>query len=176
MIPSTPNVKLYQTAQMQKASKTDQLESIKEEHRASQAKQFAQMMSQVQSSVAGKIKESSFEIEYKEFKDFLAEIGYEGKPLASLSQDEAKELVSEEGFFGIQQTSERIAEFVIMGAKGNEELLREGRKGVLQGLKEAEEIWGSSLPDIAYETMDKTLEMIDQALIEGGFSVLNEKV
>ncbi|NCD12016.1 MAG: hydrogenase, partial [Epsilonproteobacteria bacterium] len=39
----------------------------------------------------------------------LADIGYTGKPLSELSQSEASELVSEDGFFGIAQTSERIA-------------------------------------------------------------------
>ena len=46
----------------------------------------------------------------------LSDIGYNGKPIAELSQDEAAELVSEDGFFGIAKTSERIANFVINGA------------------------------------------------------------
>jgi len=176
MISSTHNVKAYQATQMEKTSKSEQLEEIKEAHKDAKAKQFAQIMSEVQSFVATKVEESSFEVQYQEFQEFLEGIGYEGKPIASLSQDEAAELVSEDGFFGIKQTSERISQFVILGAGGDEELLREGRRGVLQGLKEAEEMWGGKLPDISYETMDKTVAMIDQALKDGGFSVLDEKV
>jgi len=177
MIHSTSNIKAYQNAQAEnKASKSEELETIKEAHKESQARAFVQMMSEVQSSAMRKSEAKSFEIRYQEFQEFLDGIGYEGKPLASLNQDEAEELVSEDGFFGIKKTSERIAQFVMMGANGDEELLREGRKGVLQGLKEAEAIWGGSLPEISYETMEKAVNMIDQALKDGGFSVLDEKV
>ncbi len=39
----------------------------------------------------------------------LKNIGYTGKPILDLTQDEAKELVGENGFFGITQTSDRVA-------------------------------------------------------------------
>ncbi|HIC43434.1 MAG TPA: hypothetical protein EYO73_03820 [Sulfurimonas sp.] len=68
-----------------------------------------------------------------------------------------------------------MSNLVIMGSGGNEELLREGRKGILQGFDEAEKLWGGKLPDIAYETMSKAVEMIDKALIEGGFSVIDKQ-
>jgi hypothetical protein len=134
------------------------------------------MISQIQSSVVQKSKENTVEINAVAFKDFLKDIGYAGGPLASLSQKEATELVSEDGFFGVAQTSERIAQFVIAGAGRDEELLREGRQGILQGFKEAEEIWGGKLPDISYETIDKAVAMIDKALTDNGYSVLDAKV
>ena len=42
----------------------------------------------------------------------LSNIGYEGKPITELSVDEANELLSDDGFFGIEQTSDRVANFV----------------------------------------------------------------
>ena len=163
-------------ANYQATTKMEKLDVIKKTHEDSKQKQFVQIMSQVQSSLDMKAQESSFEVEYQEFQDLLKDIGYEGKPIASLSQDEAAELVSEDGFFGIEKTSTRIAEFVIMGAGSDEQMLREGRKGVLQGFKDAEAMWGGKLPDIAYETIEKSLAMIDKALVDSGFSILNEKV
>src|SRR5574344_1305737 len=63
----------------------------------------------------------------------LENIGYEGKPITELSQEEAKDLVSEEGFFGVNQTSQRVADFVF-GFSGNDlELLQKGREGIVQG-------------------------------------------
>ncbi len=156
-------------------TKAEELESIKKTHQESQEKQFVQMLSQVQSAVQTKSQESGFEVQYQEFQNFLKEVGYTGKPIASLSQDEAKVLVSEEGFFGIQQTSERIADFVIMGSGGDEKLLRAGREGAMEGFRQAEAMWGGKLPDIAYETIEKALAKIDDALIENGFSVLDKK-
>ncbi len=176
MININSNVHAYQTTKSEHASKSKDVEAIKEMHEESKARQYAQLMSEVQAFVGAKTEDRSFEVQYQEFQDFLEGIEYEGPSIASLSQEEAAELVSEDGFFGIKQTSERIAQFVISGSGEDEELLREGRKGILQGFKDAEEMWGGKLPDIAYETIEKAVAMVDQALIDGGFSVLNETV
>ncbi|MDA7848296.1 hydrogenase-4 component G [Sulfurospirillum sp.] len=103
----------------------------------------------------------------------LTDIGYEGKPIAELTQAEAKELVNEDGFFGITQTSERISNFVLMGAGDDADKLKAGREGILRGFKEAESMWGGKLPDISYETIDKAVEMIDKKLGSLRVSILD---
>ena len=113
---------------------------------------------------------------YGDFQSFLSDIGYAGKPIAELTQDEAAQLVSEDGIFGITQTSERIANFVINGAGGDEDKLRAGREGMLKGFKEAEAMWGGELPEISQKTMQASLEMVDKAMYDLGFSILNEEV
>jgi len=113
--------------------------------------------------------------QYDEFQTFLKDIGYGGKPIAELSKEEATELVSEDGFFGITQTSDRIANFVINGAAGDEEKMRAGREGMLQGFKEAEEMWGRELPEISQKTMERAIEMVDKAMYDLGFSILNKE-
>jgi len=119
---------------------------------------------------------NDFAIEYEDFQNFLSDIGYDGKPIAELSQEEAAELVSDDGIFGIEQTSNRIAEFVINGANGDEDLLRAGREGMLQGFSEAEEMWGGELPEISQKTMQKAVELVDKAMHDLGFSILDEEV
>ena len=119
------------------------------------------------------ISESKAETSKQEDVLTLADIGYEGKPIAELTQSEAKELVAEDGFFGVTQTSERIANFVLMGAGDDVDKLKAGREGILRGFKEAEEMWGGKLPDISYETIDKSVEMIDARLSELGASILD---
>lgn len=170
------NTQVQQSIHMNKTNQAEKVKAIVEVHEQTQVAHMTQMMSEIQSKIEVQSFEDSFEADYQAFQEFLSDVGYEGKAIATLSQDEAKELVSEEGFFGIRQTSERIAEFVLNGAKGSEEMLREGRKGVLQGLNEAEKVWDGRLPEISYETVNKTLEIIDKALIEGGFSIMDEKV
>jgi hypothetical protein len=113
---------------------------------------------------------------YEDFQSFLGDIGYEGKPIAELSQSEAAELVSEDGIFGITQTSERIANFVINGAGDDEDRFRAGREGMLRGFKEAEEMWGGELPEISQKTMQAALEMVDKAMHELGFSIVDQEV
>jgi len=109
------------------------------------------------------------------FDSFLDDVGYTGKPIAQLSQSEAAELVSEDGVFGITQTSERIADFVISGAGNNEDLLRAGRAGMIQGFKEAEALWGGELPEISQKTMQAAIEKVDKVMQDFGFSLVDTK-
>ena len=103
----------------------------------------------------------------------LADIDYDGKPIGELTQSKAKELVSEDGFFGVTQTSERIANFVLIGAGDDVDKLKAGREGILRGFKEAEDMWGGKLPDISYESINKAVEMIDARLSDFGASILD---
>lgn len=119
-------------------------------------------------------KSISFTQELKELLNQNIDItGYSGKSINELSQYEAAELVSENGYFGIQNTANRIADFVINGANGDAELLRSGLEGVKQGFAQAEEMWGQALPDISAETMNKTLDRINQAIMELSGNVVN---
>lgn len=91
----------------------------------------------------------------------LKDIGYEGKPITELSPEEASDLVSEEGFFGVDQTSQRVADFVFSFAGDNLDILEQGREGIVKGFEDAEKMWGGELPQISYDTQAKTLELID---------------
>lgn len=105
--------------------------------------------------LAGKESESGMSLE---------NIGYEGKPITELSQEEAKDLVSEEGFFGVNQTSQRVADFVF-GFSGNDlELLQKGREGIVQGFEDAKKLFGGELPEISYKTQERTLALIDEKI------------
>lgn len=94
----------------------------------------------------------------------LENIGYEGKPITELTQDEAKELISEDGFFGVNQTSQRVADFIFAFSNDNLELLQKGREGVIQGFQEAEKLFGGNLPEISYQTQERTLALIDEKI------------
>ena len=45
--------------------------------------------------------------------------GYSGKPIGDLTSQEASNLISDNGYFGIDNTANRIADFVINGAGGD---------------------------------------------------------
>jgi len=120
--------------------------------------------------------QDQFTKDYEDFQSFLSGIGYEGGPIAELSQEEATELVSEDGFFGITQTSQRVANFVINGAGGDEDRMRAGREGMLLGFAQAQLMWGGELPEISQKTMQAAIEMVDKAMHDLGFSILNAEV
>lgn len=103
----------------------------------------------------------------------LTTLQYNGTPLTELSPEEAQVLIAEDGYFGVTQTAERIADFVLSGAGDNLERLRAGREGVLKGFQDAEEAWGGKLPEISYQTFNKTLEMIDAKINELGGALVD---
>ena len=94
----------------------------------------------------------------------LKDIGYEGKPITELSTEEASDLVSEEGFFGVTQTSQRVADFVFGFAGDDLDILEQGRKGIVQGFEDAQKMWGDELPQISFDTQARTLELIDEKI------------
>jgi hypothetical protein len=94
----------------------------------------------------------------------LANTGYEGKPIDQLSKEEATALVEGEGFFSVTSTSNRVADFVIGLAGDDLENLEKVREGIIQGFEDAKKLWGGELPEISYETQNRTLELIDQKI------------
>ncbi len=115
-------------------------------------------------------------------EQFLADAGvdlsqfmYNGKPITDLTQDEATDLVSDDGFFGIAQTAQRIFDFAASMAGDDPERLQTARDAVLKGFKEAEELFGGSLPDISHDTISAALELIDGKITELGGSIVDIK-
>ncbi len=157
------------TLYTEKISK-DEVKAIREELEQNVAK----FMFDVTKFQADALGQSVEDVAYNDFQNFLKEIGYDGtKSISDLSQEEAAALVSEDGIFGVKQTSQRIADFVIQGANGDEDKLRAGREGMLLGFKQAEEMWGGKLPEISQETMKSALEMVDKEFATQGYSILN---
>ncbi|MEY4504394.1 MAG: hypothetical protein RL154_688, partial [Pseudomonadota bacterium] len=94
----------------------------------------------------------------------LSKTGYTGPELSQISKEDAQKLVSEDGFFGVKKTSERMSDFVINGAGDDLKKLQQGREGIISGYKEAEAMWGGKLPDISKKTLDATLAKIDKKI------------
>lgn len=134
----------------------------------------------VESYSSGNLEAQSAPFDINKVKDILKSIdftaiGYTGKPIADMKPEEAKALVSEEGFFGVSQTSNRLADFVLSGGGDNVDKLKAGREGIVRGFNEAEKVWGGKLPDISYETLDKALAKIDEKITALGGSILDTK-
>lgn len=88
--------------------------------------------------------------------------------LEELSQEEAAELVSDDGYFGVAQTSDRIVDFAIGIAGGDPTRIDAIKAGVEQGFNEALEAFGGSLPDISYDTYDEVMKKLDAWVEEFG--------
>ncbi len=120
-----------------------------------------------QSGLAHLINNSDFDV---------SSLQHNGRSILDLSPEEAADLVSEEGFYGVKNTAQRLSGFVINGAGDDLEKVKAGREGIARGFKEAEKLWGGQLPDISYETFDLALKQIDARIQELGGSVINAEV
>ncbi len=81
--------------------------------------------------------------------------------LSTLSREEAQGLIEEDGYFGVEQTSDRIVDFAI-GVSGSDPTRLDAiKQGVEQGFQEALDAFGGWLPDISYDTYDAVMEKLD---------------
>ena len=79
----------------------------------------------------------------------------------NMTQAEARELISEDGYWGVDQTSDRIVEMAVSLAGNDPEKLAEIKAGIEKGFKMAAEALGGSLPDISMDTYDVVMEKLD---------------
>lgn len=81
--------------------------------------------------------------------------------MTPLSQEEAQELIAEDGYFGVEKTSERIFQFAIGVAGGDPARIEAIRRGVENGFEQALEALGGWLPDVTYDTYDEVMTKLD---------------
>jgi|AntRauTorckE6833_2_1112554.scaffolds.fasta_scaffold02701_6 hypothetical protein len=88
-------------------------------------------------------------------------IGETSVDIESISPEQAQELVAEDGYFGVEQTSERIFQAAVGIAGGDPARLDAIMQGVEEGFAEAEKAFGGTLPDISYQTRDAVMEKLN---------------
>lgn len=113
-----------------------------------------------------------------EFLGTLGKLGNGFENLQNLTPDKAKDLMSEDGYWGVNKTAERIAGFVLNGAGDDIEKLKAGREGIIRGFNQAEKMLGGfakGYGDIANSTLDNALKAIDDKIAELGGKVLDVK-
>ena len=84
----------------------------------------------------------------------------EGESLSDV-KSQLDGMLSEDGYWGVEKTSQRMFDFAAAIAGDNPEELEKAREAVTKGFKQAEAMFGGKLPDISYETYDATMEKFD---------------
>lgn len=74
----------------------------------------------------------------------------------------AKEDISEDGYWGVKQTSDRIFDFAQALAGDDEEKMKSMKEAVEKGFKEATKTWGKELPDISKNTYNAVMDKFDK--------------
>lgn len=69
--------------------------------------------------------------------------------------------IAEDGYWGVEQTSDRILSFAEALTGGDPEKMEEMRDAFIKGYKQATGAWGKELPDICSKTYDAVMEKFD---------------
>ena len=67
---------------------------------------------------------------------------------------QAQKDISEDGYYGIKQTSERLFDFASALAGDDVEKMKKMQTAMQKGFKQATGAWGKDLPDICQKTLD----------------------
>jgi hypothetical protein len=81
--------------------------------------------------------------------------------ISTVTPEEAQELIADDGYFGVEKTSERIFKFAVGMAGGDPAKIDAIREGVKNGFQEALDAFGGQLPDISYDTYDTVMNKLD---------------
>lgn len=79
--------------------------------------------------------------------------------------------IAEDGYWGVEQTSDRIIDFANALTGGNPDKIEEMRDAFIKGFKQAEEMWGGKLPELSQKTYDAVLEKFDKLAKEAGITL-----
>lgn len=70
--------------------------------------------------------------------------------------------IAEDGYWGVNATSDRIVDFAVALAGDDPEKLEEMRAAFQKGFDKAAKTWGGELPDISQRTYDAVMEKFDK--------------
>lgn len=75
---------------------------------------------------------------------------------------QAQEDISEDGYWGVKQTSERILDFAKALTGGDSSKVEDIRTAIEKGFSEAAKLWGDELPEISQRTHDAVMKGLDE--------------
>ena len=81
--------------------------------------------------------------------------------ISKITPEDAQTLVANDGYFGVDKTSQRIFDLAVGIAGGDPAKIDAIRVGVEKGFQEAKKAFGGKLPDISYKTYDAVMQKLD---------------
>ena len=70
--------------------------------------------------------------------------------------------IAEDGYWGVNQTSDRIISFATALTGGDPDKIEEMREAFKKGYEQAEKTWGGSLPEISQKTYEAVMQKFDE--------------
>ena len=128
------------------------------ENRASQLRSLVEQMMGKQADTYGNA---------NDIWSFLRSGNYTVDP-ATKAQAQAD--IAEDGYWGVNQTSDRIIQFANALTGGDPDKIESMREAFKKGYAQAEKTWGGSLPEISQKTYDAVMEKFDKLAADAGLT------
>ncbi len=161
--PDVDKVELSKDTDITKMSKEDRAALVKslKDDLNNQMSRFTNMMTQMfqKQGISANLSQGN------DFWRFMASGNYS---VDAKTKAEAQAAISEDGYWGVSKTSQRIFDFAHALAGDDPEKMKEMQAAVEKGFKQAEEAWGGSLPSICGDTHAAIGKLFDDFYAKNG--------
>lgn len=123
----------------------------------------------MQSVKSGEAKGLSYDQIMQKYDGKLKEF-YQNLQVDDETRLKAQQEISEDGFWGVKQTSERAIDYAKALAGGDPSKVELLKNSIEEGYKAAEKAWGGELPEICRQTQEATLKGLDAWAAEAAAS------
>lgn len=149
--------KTYTADQVKNMSQTDRT-ALVQQMKADQESYQSRFISMVQEMMSGQTNAYG---QSNNIWRFLASGNY---TVDAETKAQAQQSISEDGYYGVKQTSQRMFQFAMALTGGDATKMQEMKAAVEKGYKQAEKTWGGSLPEISQQTLAATNQLFDDYL------------
>ena len=93
--------------------------------------------------------------------DFWRQLAGGNFKVDAATKAQAQKDISEDGYYGVKQTSQRLFDFASALAGDDVDKMKEMQKAMEKGFKQATKTWGRELPSICKETMNAANKLFE---------------
>ncbi len=93
--------------------------------------------------------------------DFWRQLAGGNFKVDAATKAQAQKDISEDGYYGVKQTSQRLFDFASALAGDDVDKMKEMQKAMEKGFKQATKTWGKELPAICKETMNAANKLFE---------------
>ena len=119
---------------------------------------FSQLRGIVEQLISKQSKASETVSIWEQFKNGVLNGTIEVDPATA---KQAQEDISEDGYWGVKQTSERILDFAKAISGNDPEKAEQMREAIKKGYESAADFWGGELPELSQKTYDAVMKGLD---------------
>ena len=105
---------------------------------------------------------------YNTANDIWKFLASENFTVDAATKEQAQKDIAEDGYWGVEQTSDRIIDFAKALTGGDPSKIEDMREAFKKGYEQAEKTWGGELPEISKKTYDAVMEKFDKMAEEAG--------